>query len=350
MPKRSMSRIVATGAALVVLAVLAAWLLTRREPDGIDGDVASPAVVAAAPGRSIPPGTAPEAPPRSQSPSPPQRIASLRERLAQSSLRGTTRDGEVRLDPSGMVHVDAALRRAFDWYLSLSGEFDADAIRDLLFADMLDAYGEPAAQQILLWFDRYVGLRAELAGTALSPDAATRLAQVIAARRRWFGAAAEAMFGDEHAEVAHTLQRQAILTDDTLDAAQRDARLDALEAARPPSAIQAERDATSALLVEEQSRQFEQLGLDAATRHAERAALWGEDAADRLAQLDRERRAWDTRIGSYVREREAIARDARLDAAARAEAFARLRERSFTPEERVRIEALEQIGALRPGG
>jgi lipase chaperone LimK len=336
--------------ALLALALFATWWWLPRDPspsapapradavaivpDEVSSDPTPPAPVARAAARQ---------------PSP-DRIALLRDRLARSSLRGTTRDGDIGFDERGALHVDAALRRAFDWYLSLSGEFDPDAIRDLLHADVVDAQGEAAAQQVLLWFDRYVGLRAELAATALSSDTATRLAQVSAARRRWFGAAADAMFGDEHTEVAHTLQRRAILADDSLDAAQREARLDALDAARPPTARESERDATAALLVEEQGRQFEHLGLDAATRHAERAALWGEAAADRLAQLDRERSAWDARIAAYQRERDALARDARLDAAARAQAITALRERSFGPEERVRIEALEAIGALRPGG
>lgn len=345
-----MSRVVATLTTLAVFALLAAWLLLPRERSGHQAGRDAPAplpTASVAPPRTDP---APAQTATAAVASSAQHIAALRARLAHSSLRGTTRDGEIRFDEEGVLRIDAALRRAFDWYLSLSGEFDPDAIRDLLFADSRDAHGEVTAQQVLLWFDRYVGLRAELAGSALSPDTATRLAQVVAARRRWLGAASEAMFGEEHADVAHTLERQAILADEAIDATQREARLDALDAARPPRARLAERDATAALLVEEQTRQFEHLGLDAASRHSERAALWGEDAADRLARLDRERSAWDARIAVYQHERDALARDARLDAAARASAIVALRERSFSPQERLRIEALEAIGALRPGG
>lgn len=277
-------------------------------------------------------------------------IASLRARLAASSLRGAQVDGEVAFDALGRVHADAGLRHLFDHFLSLSGEFTPDEITELLLAHVREAHGDQAALEVAEWFDRYVGLRAELAGANLPHDLGQRLALLHDARLRWLGAdAAQAMFGEEEAQVAHTLARRAVMEDPALDAAAREAALRELETRRPRAARAAEREATAAVLAEEQTRQLERFGAGAAERYAERSALWGEEAARRLASLDAQRAGWDRRVADYVAARERVRADGALDEAARARALQALLAARFDTRERLRIEALEGVGAL-PGG
>jgi lipase chaperone LimK len=273
----------------------------------------------------------------------------LRARLARSSLRGAQVDGALVFDEAGRVRPDAGLRRLFDHFLSLTGEFAADEIAALLLDHVRQRHGDAATLEVAEWFDRYVGLRAELAGGALSDDLAARLQQLRDARRRWFGGAADAMFGEEEAQVAHTLARRAVLEDAALTPAQREAELAHLEARRPEAQRLGERDATAAVLAEEQSRQFESDGTDAATRAAERSALFGAEAAQRLAALDGQRAAWDRRVADYLSARDLIRTDRRYDDAGRQRALQQLLATRFDPNERLRIEALEGIGAL-PGG
>ena len=276
-------------------------------------------------------------------------LAVLRARYERSSLRGTTPDGEVAFDADGRLRHDAALVRRFEHYLSLIGEFELSEIRALLHADLTHAHGDAAAALALAAFDRYVGLRQALAETELSSDLATRLEQLRQLRRTWFGADADAMFGADEAHVRYTLARRAIESDPGLDPEQRSAQLAQLEAARAPAEREAQREASVAVLVDEQSRQFEQLGTDTAVRHEERSALWGDAAADRLAQLDRERAAWDRRVADYASERARVLAESR-DPATMQRRLAELRQRRFDADERVRIEALEAVGALPSGG
>ena len=278
-----------------------------------------------------------------------ERVAGLRARLANSSLRGSTRDGEIALDASGHVRADGGLRRRFDWYLTLIGEFSHADIRALLLADVQQELGGQAALETADWYDRYVGLHEELARSDVSGDPAAQLAQLQVVRHRWLGAAADAMYGEEEAETAYTLQRQALLNDNRLDPATRAARLAELEARRPAQARLSEREATSAQLVGEQSQQFEQLGIDAETRHRERAALWGDDAADRLAALDHERVEWNRRLAAFAQSRERILANPNLDANARQRALRDLLQRDFAANERIRVEALAAAGALPQG-
>ena len=277
-------------------------------------------------------------------------LDTLRARYARSSLRGTAPDGDVGLDAQGRLRLDAGLVRRFEHYLSLIGEFEIREIRRLLQADLSDEFGAAVAGAALTAFDRYVGLRQALAETELSSDLARRLEQLHRLRRDWFGPDAEAMFGAEEAEVRYTLARRDIASDGTLEADERQRRLAELDAGRAPFEREAQRDATSALLADEQSRQFEHLGTDPETRREERAALWGEDAADRLAALDLERSDWDRRLLDYVRQRDRVLADPTLDAAARERSLAALRQRSFDLSEQARIEALEAIDALPRGG
>lgn len=277
-------------------------------------------------------------------------LARLRQRVAQSSLRGTTPDGEIAFTASGALRMDAALVRRFEHYLSLIGEFELGEIRVLLQADLRDELGTAAADVVIAGFDRYVALREAVAASELSDDLATRLQQLRELRRDYFGADAEAMFGAEEADLAHGLARRAIESDAALDPEQRRARLEDLENRRAPSLREAQRDATSALLVDEQTRQFDRDGVDPATRAEERRDLWGDAAADRLATLDAERAHWQTRLASYARERERVLADPRLGQAARQQALEDLRHRAFNPQERLRVEALEAVGALPPSG
>jgi lipase chaperone LimK len=280
----------------------------------------------------------------------PDSLVQLRQRYAASSLRGTVPDGGIAFDARGALRLDANLVRRFEHYLSLVGEFELHEIRALLQAQLQDELGESAAAAAIAAFDRYVGLREAISATELSADLATRLEQLRALRRHWFGADAESMFGAEETEVEYTLARSALQRDSQLSDEQRATRLAELEAARDPRENAIQRDATSAALVDEQTRQFDAMNADAATRAEERAALWGEDAAQRLAELDRARAEWDRRVSEYLAERQQLEARPDLDVAARQQALSALRARRFDAAERQRIEALEAIGALPPGG
>ena len=83
---------------------------------------------------------------------------------------------------------------------------------------------------------------------------------------------------------------------------------------------------------------------------AEREALWGKEAAQRLAELDASRARWDARIDAYLSARSRIDADRTLSAAARAQAVATLRAQHFDAIEQRRIASLEAVGQLKGGG
>lgn len=267
-----------------------------------------------------------------------------------SSLRGTEIDGSVSFDANGQVVLEPGLRRLFDYYLSLIGERDQAQIRQLLADHLLGRYGANRAQMVLTYFDRYAAYLKRLAETKIGDavDPQERLTKAMALRRELLGdEMAIAFFAEEEALAALTLKRMAVAEDASLTADRKSELLAGLDRSEGHTA-RAEADTASA--VADQERRFAQAGANASQRAAEREALWGKDAAQRLAQLDEERARWDARIEQYLFARSRIDADRSLSPAARAQALAALRARHFDAAEQRRVASLEAIGQLKPGG
>lgn len=274
--------------------------------------------------------------------------------LATSSLRDAEIDGEVRLDDAGRVVADLPLRRLFDQLLSLAGELDSASIRRLLADLVAGRHGEAVAREVVAIYDRYVQYLAAVADARLGAlaDLRERHDRIRALRRQWLGAdLAAAFFAPDEALAEHTLARIAIARDPTLDADARAARLAALDAGAPAAIREARRDAVLADLLAEQQRQFDQLAIDPATRQTERAALFGPEAAARLAAVDAAEAEWQRRLADYARAAASIRADPALDAAARATALDAELARRFDEAAQRRVRSLEAAGLLPgPGG
>jgi lipase chaperone LimK len=292
---------------------------------GIDGERAAATEAAAGADFAKADGVSSPAAPLDTAPAP-----DLQQRLQRSSLRGSTVDGRLQLGPDGRLRMDPELVRFFEYHLALLGEFELGDIRALLADHVQLRLGAAAVPTVLAAFDRYLGLRRALGALPPGLSLQDTLRERLALERQWFGEDAEAMFGEERAHDAQTAARLDLTGDlpDGLDRA-------------GPAAAQ-ERDARSAQLAEEQTSQFEALGLSPAERQAERTALWGAAAAARLDALDADRAAWEARLSSYVGERDRLLQEG----TASATVLEVLRQRTFDARERMRVEALERAGAL----
>ena len=95
--------------------------------------------------------------------------------------------------------------------------------------------------------------------------------------------------------------------------------------------------ATHVFTAEATVRQMRAHGASDDEVYRARAAALGAEKAASLARLDSEEAVWQQRVGVYLRERQAIAGDAALQA---------LKERLFTAEEQVRLAAYEPAALL----
>ena len=246
------------------------------------------------------------------------------------SLRGTDIDGAMHVDAQGRLTEDRALRRLFDYLLAGASETPIEALRARLEGLAIEQGGDLLAAQGLSAFDRYLAyLRAESAlNGAGHADRREQLTKLMDLRRRILGAAAaDAYFGEE--------ERYALaLLDDSVP-------MDPQQAAWQAQATEHQR----AL---EQSAQFDRLDIDASQRWSEREALYGAEAADRLAQLDAEQQAWDARLDRFREQRAQVLANSSLDAAAQAQAIDQLLQQHFSEPERRRVQALMEVEPSMP--
>lgn len=273
-----------------------------------------------------------------------------RQSLQQGSLRDTVIDGEVNVGFAGRLEPDLALRRLFDYYLALSGETDLSSIRGLLQQDLLHRkLAASLADEVMETFENYV--RYQQAATDLATqrgiDLNEQFSRLHILRQQILGdSVAQAFYGAEEARQAIQMQRLAIESRNDLSPAQRSLQLQLLDATVPAAQREARAEASVGHLVQQQTAQFDAANADAATRHAERAQIWGSTVADRLALLDHQRAQWQARLDVYSSERERIQHNEKLDMATRQTALRELLQTSFKDTEQLQVQAMTRSGVL----
>jgi lipase chaperone LimK len=268
--------------------------------------------------------------------------------LAATSLAGTTPDGTATAAADQSLVLDPALIRLFDYWLTTVGERPIAAIRSDVERDLDGRLGPRAARQAKDLFARYVEFKTAL--KAQRPARPTQrsvdmlragLRTMLASRATYFtDVESRALFGPQDAAALAALARMAIEQDPALDGQQRRERLAALDA-RLPASERAEREAPLAVVhLEEAAQRIRAQGGSEDDVYRMRAAATSAEAANRLADLDREESAWKARIAGYLAQRGA-ALAAPGSGADHAAATSELRDRLFTPEEQRRLAAYE---------
>lgn len=267
---------------------------------------------------------------------------------AVSSLAGTTPDGEASVTAGDELVLDPALIRLFDYYLTTVGERPLPAIQAQVEHDLDGRLAPHAAHQAKDVFARYLqfktALKAQRPAQAAGRSVDTLregLRMMLALRASFFSEAeSQALFGAQDAEASVALARMAIEQDPALDAQQRRERLAALDA-RLPASVRAEREAPLAVVrLEEAAQRIRAQGGSEDDVYRMRAAATSPEAANRLADVDREEATWKARIAAYLAQRAALL-SGPGDDAMRGAALGDLRNRLFTPEEQRRLAAYE---------
>ena len=267
---------------------------------------------------------------------------------AVSSLAGTTPDGAATATAGNALVLDPALIRFFDYYLTTVGERPISAIQAQVEHDLDGRLAPHAARQAKDLFSRYLQFKAALKAqrpakpTGRSVDILREgLRRMLALRATYFSEAeSQALFGPQDAEASAALARMAIEQDPSLTGQQRRERLAALDA-RLPASVRAEREAPLAIVhLEEAAQQIRAQGGSEDDVYRMRAAATSPEAANRLADVDREEAAWKARIAAYQAQRATVL-SGPGDDADRAAAMSDLRNRLFTPEEQRRLAAYE---------
>lgn len=284
----------------------------------------------------------------------PTAIASTTAPSANDSLRDTDVDGALRLDARGQPVPDRELRRLFDYFLARSGEQSPEAIRSALLGYLQGGPSVPelrpdALATVLAWFDAYVALEHDsIAIAQRETEPAAAMARVRALRRERLGhVLADSWYAQEERDYDRADARRKLLADRSLDSATRERRLAELDADLDPQQREVQAQSAQLDVAMQQSREFERNRTDAGTRFAEREALYGREAAQRLAELDQRKAQWNDRVRSYAAQRQRVLADVGLSDTQRQQRLSGLMQ-GFDPNERRRVDALTRNGML-PG-
>lgn len=250
---------------------------------------------------------------------------------AQGSARSHTHTADDPLLAPG-------LRYALEALLAAAGEApDPQTLKQRLEALVGQHFPPDLATRALALAHRYVDYRVALG--QLRPPAdqtdpqALRIvmAERQRVRRQFFdGDEFDALFSQDLALDEYMLARLEIERNSALTPEQKRSALQEAEQALSP-AVRAQRaEAVAHEGVAQQTAAFNAQGVDERTRHAQRSAQYGPEAAQRLAQLDREQGDWNARLDQYQQALASTQDPARLQP---------LRAQLFSPEEQLRLDA-----------
>ncbi len=280
----------------------------------------------------------------------------LEHELPELPLAHTVEDIEVR----GSIHIDRQgnlirnqeLRQFLEFFMGQTqSPEDEPAMRAHMTA-VMEQKGIPAPvqQQVMATLDVYLDYRQaeeELAQRAESQqlDTVEIFREVRSLRRDHLGRElAEAFFGEDEARTETMLAQQRLMNNEHLDDTTREQLMRDLESDLPESTQQVRKRSRQVTDLSREVQRLRDQGASPDEIQAARREAVGHEAAERLAQVDRQRDQWEQRMEQYRQEKAALESNEGLSSEDRAEAISNLQEELFESEaERRRARALERI-------
>lgn len=236
--------------------------------------------------------------------------------MADPLIAQTQAAGSWAVDANGKLRPELALRQRFEYYLLALGQVAPNEIRTLIEDEVKKAHGTRIAAEVMAVFDKYWSLRLQQPRNRLVlNDRETWMPafqEQKALRRQFLGVEwAKAFFGAEEQE----FERFVAQADGKTDVAKADLDLPVpqMGPGKDPQAV-----------------------------HAERVALYGEAAAQRLAQADAEWAQWEQRLAGGRAEWQRLQASAELSDIQRQQAMEQYINSHFPADERIRAKGLLQ--------
>jgi len=278
----------------------------------------------------------------------PKRAAGQGEAGRDDSLRGTDVAGGLLVDGDGNFVPGPETVAMFEYFLSTTGEKSADAILADIRAEITRRLDPPAEAQALAFLERYMLYRERGVALGLTDvadeDLRARFERLKSLRREIFGEElASRLFGDEEAQAEVAIRQREVAADPELTEEQKAAQIEKLYDQLPSGAREARDQAMAAIRLREDEERIRAGGGGEDAIRDLRVERFGEEAANRLEDLDRERAQWDSRFRDYRTERARILGDPALTEAARVAAVERLLDERFEENEKVRARALDSL-------
>lgn len=264
-----------------------------------------------------------------------------------ASLQGAEHGVTLLADAQGNLLVQADILHLFDFYLAGLEEESLDKVLTRIHQALAAQLHGPALEQARDLLRRYVDYRLALQGlpeATAELEASTlrlRLEAINGARQQFFKPQEYAvLFARENAEDLYMVQRLALVQQDGLSDIEQQQALAELELQLPEDVRQARADSMRYGELYTATQALQAQGASSEDIRQLREQSLGSEAADALAELDRQQAAWQQRLSDYASERNRL-REAGLTPTELQAAVSQLQVTHFDELERKRVQALD---------
>lgn len=260
-------------------------------------------------------------------------------------------DGAVRLDMNRNLVLDRQLRRFLDFFIGLAPEREQEPAMKHRVQAVMEAKGVPGSVQreVLDILDQYLAYREaseemDLQTEPGSMDIVAAFETVYQLRREYLGPdVAEGFYGAEERRLRLALDRQRVMSDERLSAAEKSRALVQIDQSLPEHVRKSKETSQAVVSTVQQVQALRQSGANEAEIRELRLRQYGAEATARLEKVDRDQRQWRERLTDYQRRKQAVMQSEGLAPQDRSEALKLLRESMFEGHELRRIRALDKI-------
>ena len=263
------------------------------------------------------------------------------------SLQGTSHGVTLRADAQGNLVLQPDLLHLFEFYLAGREEEGLDKVLTRIHQDLAKQLKGNALNQARDLLSRYVDYRIVLqnlpeADSSMDAGALRqRLDALNATRQQYFSAEEYALFfANENAENEYMVQRLALGQQSGLSEEQRQQAVAELEMQLPEEVREIRAASTRQGELYATTQAMQERGASAEEIRQVREQELGSEAANALAELDRQQAAWRQRLADYASERNRL-RATGLSADELQSAVAELQASRFDELERKRVQALD---------
>ncbi|MGI0119512.1 lipase secretion chaperone [Zooshikella sp. RANM57] len=280
--------------------------------------------------------------------------------LLPSSWEGTRIDGRLQIDEAGHLVVEQETKDLFDYFLSATGEVPTEELIIKLQHYLTENLPSPAREEGLSLLSDYISYRVELSNyqeqyanihlngnvEPTQVNFQNNVGQLQAhfehlyqLRRDKLGMeAADAFFGLEEEYDQYQLQKIKIAQNESLSSTEKQAEYTRILDEIPTQV----RFIVAPEQVMNQLSNIDQQYVSETERYQARSELLGNEAAQRLAVLDKKRKQWKSRLSTF-RTMKAEIEHAGLSTSDQQLAINQLLNQQFSSDERKRVAAIENI-------
>lgn len=269
-----------------------------------------------------------------------------------ASFVGTHPDFFWQLDNRGHLVVDNDVREIFDYFLAGLGEETLASLLARIHAYIDHTLEGPAAEEARALLENYIAMLNALSQWERArPPSSNQDIETMAERLQALRdmrvtyldvAVAEAFYGEEERYDQYTLEQLAVLQNEALNDSQKADQITLLQADLPQGLRQSLQQAEQVIQLGKLTSEVQASGSEE-DLYQIRASLVGDDAARRLAELDRVRAQWQMRMDSWLVERDELMASGALDESDIQNQLLERRAVHFTEQEIKRVIALESI-------